>query len=127
MIRRDGYVKVLDFGLAKLGQQETHHLSPGSEDPTQALLRTRPGTVMGTAAYMSPEQARGLQIDRRSDLWSVGVVLYEMISGKRPFAGDTAADLIVSILSGEPPELTSAMRGVPGEVEQIVVKALSKK
>lgn len=127
MIRRDGYVKVLDFGLAKLGQQETHHLSPGSEDPTQALLRTRPGTVMGTAAYMSPEQARGLQIDGRSDLWSVGVVLYEMISGKRPFAGDTAADLIVSILSGEPPELTSAMRGVPGEVEQIVAKALSKK
>ena len=65
MIRRDGYVKVLDFGLAKLGQQETHHLSPGSEDPTQAVRRTRPGTVMGTAAYMSPEQARGLQIDGR--------------------------------------------------------------
>lgn len=126
MVRHDGYVKVLDFGLAKLTQKETQSISAGSEDPTQALHRTRPGAVMGTAAYMSPEQARGIHVDARTDIWSLGAVIYEMLTGHRPFSGETSSDMIVSVLSTEPPPLTSYVSNLPAELEWIVSKALSK-
>ena len=88
MVRKDGIVKVLDFGLAKLAEQEQKS-TPDTEAPTEALHRTAPGVVMGTASYMSPEQARGLEVDERTDIWSLGVVLYEMVAGRLPFEGKT--------------------------------------
>jgi serine/threonine protein kinase/Tfp pilus assembly protein PilF len=127
MVRRDGYVKVLDFGLAKLAQRpQSPSTSSGSEDPTQALHRTRPGAVMGTAAYMSPEQARGIHVDARTDIWSLGVVLYEMLTEHRPFLGETSADIMVSVLSSEAPPMSSYVHDLPPELEWIVLKALSK-
>jgi len=96
MVRRDGYAKVLDFGLAKLTER-----APASSDsrwPTLAKIMTNPGVVMGTVQYMSPEQARGLEVDARTDIFSLAVVLYEMISGSAPFAGESAADVIAAIL-----------------------------
>lgn len=126
MVRRDGYVKVLDFGLAKLRQNEPPATGAASEEPTKLLLNTEPGVVMGTDAYMSPEQARGRQVDARTDVWSLGVVIYEMLSGQRPFNGETRADMIVSLLSGEPAALTSHGRDIPSELESVVAKTLSK-
>lgn len=118
MVRRDHVVKVLDFGLAKLVKQE-----PPSEDaPTKVMHNTTPGVVMGTANYLSPEQARGLNVDERSDIWSLGVVLYEMSGRKLPFPGDTTSDCIASILTREQPPL----EGVPAEFDRIVTKALRK-
>ena len=126
MIRPDGYVKVLDFGLAKIGQQEKSKSRAGSEDPTKALHNTEPGAVMGTDAYMSPEQARGLRVDSRTDIWSLGVVIYETLVGKRPFSGKTRADTIVSVLSSDPLTISSYGRNLPAEFDWIVSKALSK-
>ncbi len=96
MIRRDRYVKVLDFGLAKL----TERSRPGASTQTMStlMLNSMPGTVMGTAAYMSPEQARGVEVDRRTDVWSLGVVLYEMVCGRPPFVGATPTDVVVAIV-----------------------------
>ena len=125
MIRRDRIVKVLDFGLAKLIERE-----PGTfeaEAETLAQVRTSPGVVMGTAAYMSPEQARGRETDARTDIWSLGVVLYEMTShGQRPFAGETMSDVIASILTSELPVLSHVAPGIPAELEKIVSKCLRK-
>ncbi len=129
MLRRDGYVKVLDFGLAKLTHPDdkvSDSGGSGSEDPTIGLHNTRPGAVMGTAAYMSPEQARGLHVDSRTDIWSLGVVIYEMLTGRRPFLGETSADTIVSVLLREPPPVSSFVSNLPPEVDWIVSKALSK-
>jgi serine/threonine protein kinase/Tol biopolymer transport system component len=123
MIRRDGYVKVLDFGLAKLTEQ---HVVMDTEAPTKALVNTGPGMVMGTVRYMSPEQARGHEVDARTDLWSLGVVLYECVAGRPPFEGTTASDLISVILSKEPPPLARYARDVPESLEWIVTKALTK-
>ena len=102
MLRSDGLVKVVDFGLAKLTEQR----AAGPDDETRQLIKTSDGVIMGTAAYMSPEQARGLPVDARSDIFSLGVVIYEMVSGRRPFAGETNSDLLVAILKTEPPPLS---------------------
>src|SRR5947207_4369478 len=104
MLRPDGYVKVLDFGIAKLTEQR--RASDDHRVETTTLLQTRPGLVLGTAHYMSPEQARGQNVDARSDVWSLGVVLYEMVAGSPPFRGETPSDCIASILTTEPPPLS---------------------
>ena len=124
MIRRDGLVKVLDFGLAKLAPIQSSRSGP--EDPTQALRKTSPGVVMGTVAYMSPEQARGLSLDARTDIWSLGVVIYQMLTGSAPFSGATSSDTLVSILEREPRSLNSFSPEIPEELEWIVTKALTK-
>jgi len=123
MVTRDGYVKVLDFGLSKLTEQR---VSSDSEAPTQALVNTEPGKVMGTTRYMSPEQARGLEVDPRSDIWSLGVVLYEALTGHLPFEGSTTTDLLVSILEREPPPISRFNAAVPQQFERIVRKTLAK-
>jgi len=124
MLRGDGYVKVLDFGLAKLA--ETRSAPANSQDETQAMdLRTMPGVVMGTVAYMSPEQARGLQVDARTDLWSLGVVLYETVAARQPFAGLTPTDVIISIAEREP-ELLEKSAPDALCLQPIVTKALAK-
>ncbi len=123
MVRHDGYVKVLDFGLAKL--TEYQRLVSDPEAATMHLVKTEPGTVMGTVSYMSPEQARGLEVDERTDIWGLGVVIYEMVAGKAPFDGLTKSDVIASILKTEPLPL-SRFSQVPSELQRIVKKALRK-
>jgi len=125
MLRPDGFVKVLDFGLAKLTEPVSLATHTDSEAPTMA--KTLPGAILGTTAYMSPEQARGLEIDARSDIWSLGVVLYEMLAGERPFRGPTPTDIIVSIVDRQPPRLDDASGPLPQELERIVTKALAKR
>ena len=131
MIRRDGYVKVLDFGIAKLidnarAVRLAAEMSAGAEAPTLVQAATAPGMILGTVSYMSPEQSRGLAVDVRSDIFSLGVVLYEMIAGKLPFAGATAADVIAAILRTEPRPLSEAVRNLPPELDAIVRRALRK-
>jgi serine/threonine protein kinase/tetratricopeptide (TPR) repeat protein len=123
MVTRDGYVKVLDFGLSKLTEQPT---TTDLDAPTQALIDTEPGKVMGTTRYMSPEQARGLRIDPRSDIWSLGVVLYEALTGRPPFEGTTNTDLIVSILEREPAPIARFNPDVPHQFDRIIRKTLAK-
>jgi serine/threonine protein kinase/tetratricopeptide (TPR) repeat protein len=124
MVRRDGYVKLLDFGLAKL--TEPRESITDAEAPTKALVNTDAGTVMGTANYMSPEQAKGITVDARTDLWSLGAVLYEMITGHLPFAGETPTETISLILQKEPASLKRYANEVPAELERIVTRALTK-
>jgi serine/threonine-protein kinase len=119
MLRQDRIIKVLDFGLAKLTERET----PDTEAPT--LVNTDAGVVMGTARYMSPEQVRGLAIDARTDVWSLGVVIHEMLTGQVPFAGETASDVIAAVLEREPQPLVSQGEEIP-ELKRIVSKALRK-
>jgi len=124
MLRRDGLVKVLDFGLAKLSER----LPPDSVD-TEAptTFKTDPGIVLGTAVYMSPEQARGLEVDARTDVFSLGVVLYETVAGRLPFEGSTSSEVVSSILGDkEPQPLARYSSEVPDELERIVSKALRK-
>lgn len=122
--RRDGYVKVLDFGLAKLTGPPDEAVDPDA--PTKARIVTEPGVVMGTVQYMSPEQARGLPVDARTDIFSLGVVLYEMLAGCAPFKGDTKTDVLASILEKEPPPLARYSTEVPEMLEWIVTKAIRK-
>src|SRR5499433_275071 len=124
MLRTDSYIKVLDFGLAKL--TEKRQISADTESPSIAAVKTDAGVVMGTASYMAPEQARGLEVDARTDIWSLGVVLYEMVAGRAPFEGATTSDVIVSTLEREPLPLEHHRSGDPTELQKIVSKALSK-
>jgi serine/threonine-protein kinase len=124
MIRRDGYVKVLDFGLAKLSEENS--ASTDVDAATVPMMETEPGMIIGTYVYMSPEQTRGIAADARADIWSLGVVIYEMTAGRPPFEGSTKSDMIVSILEKEPPPLARYAREVPAEFQRIVTKALTK-
>ena len=124
MIRRDRIVKVLDFGLAKLTPRNA--ASVETEDPTKLLVNTEPGVVMGTANYMSPEQARGVEVDARTDIWSLGAVLYEMVTGHVPFEGETPTDVLSLILQKQPPPIARYAADVPEELERIITKSLVK-
>jgi Tol biopolymer transport system component len=126
MLRRDGFVKVLDFGLAKLTERAQPEFVD-TEAPTRVVINTEPGVVMGTAIYMSPEQARGLDLDARTDIFSLGVLLYEMVAGRLPFEGSNINEILASILSEkEPSPLARFARDVPAELERIVEKAVRK-
>ena len=120
MLTADGRVKIVDFGLAKL-----HERAPTPESGTR-MHSTDAGTVLGTVAYMSPEQVRGQAVDSRSDIFSLGVVLYEMLAGARPFKGETAADTQATILNAEPPDLPTAERAMPPTLERVVRRCLEK-
>ncbi|HUP65962.1 MAG TPA: protein kinase [Thermoanaerobaculia bacterium] len=120
-ITRDGVVKILDFGLARLEQEDLPKLAQES-----TLVRTMPGTVLGTAGYLSPEQARGVTADHRSDIFSFGAVFYEMLSGHPAFARATYADSLVAILREEPKSLVALGKSVPPEVEDILAHCLEK-
>jgi len=124
MVRKDGIVKVLDFGLAKL--TERFDSSTGSEATTIAIVNTEPGSVLGTAAYMSPEQAAGREVDARSDIWSLGVVLYEMLTSRAPFEGASKSHIIVAILDREPTPITQFATNIPESLELVVTEALTK-
>ncbi len=151
MVRRDGLVKVLDFGLAKLteeragegargrvGEGEKGRAGEGargrggeedsslSHSPTLPLPLTSVGVVMGTPRYMSPEQARGEKVDARTDIFSLGVVVYEMLAGRAPFTGATTSDCLAAILKDEPPDLTETNSKVPPQLERIVRRCLEK-
>jgi serine/threonine-protein kinase len=121
---RDRFVKVLDFGLAKLTDRESSSSDP--EAVTIPISETTPGLVMGTSGYMSPEQAEGESIDARSDIFSLGVVLYEMIAGVPPFKGRTESHTRVSIIDHEPTPLTQHVPNVPRQLERSIAKALAK-
>lgn len=143
MLRPDGYVKVLDFGLAKLTentffrsydpsitQAETEGGPLGDPFATAAGVggspNTSPGVILGTVSYMSPEQARGQKVDVRTDIFSFGIVLYEMIAGRAPFEGKSTGDMLVAILDRDPLPLTRFVTNAPDELEWIVTKALAK-
>ena len=128
MVRKDGFIKILDFGLAKLADEtiEIKEEEGDLEARTRTKLNTDSGMVMGTASYMSPEQARGLEVDERTDLWSLGAVLYEMVCGRLPFEGATTTDVLSMILHREPPSLLLHRSELPAELERIIEKALTK-
>jgi len=125
MLRGDGILKVLDFGLAKPTGRPTGQPAD-SEAATRALTDTAPGVIMGTATHMSPEQARGLAVDERTDIWSLGVVLYEMVTRRVPFSGETASDVIARVLTKEPPSLAVTHDRAGERLDEIVAKALAK-
>jgi serine/threonine protein kinase len=125
MLRPDAYVKVLDFGIAKLAES-TFAEAPADGAEAVTLAETNLGSILGTARYMSPEQTCGAPVDNRTDIWSLGVVLYEMVTGHTPFIGDTPRDVMSSILEKEPPRLTSHNKQTPSELRQIIGKALRK-
>ena len=124
MLDEEGHVKVLDFGIAK---QVAPAPSVDTEAPTNAHVNTASGVVLGTTAYMSPEQVRGQELDGRSDVWSLGCVLYEMLAGRAPFEEKNFGDLVVAILHKDPPSLTDLASGVPADVNVLVARALAKR
>jgi hypothetical protein len=126
MLRPDGYAKILDFGLAKLTEPQFGPSPLDENVATAAIGLTEPGRILGTWLYMSPEQARGLELDARTDIWSLGTVIYELISGHSPFAAATATDTLVSILDQPPPPLAQFGVEVPEELDRILSKALAK-
>ena len=123
MLTRDGQVKILDFGLAKLFQRD----APDGEESRTFTRETDPGTVLGTVGYMSPEQVRGRPVDLRSDIFSLGAVLYEMVSGRRAFRGDSAVETLNAILKDEPPDLVDSGRPLPPGLERVVRHCLEKR
>jgi len=125
MLRPDGYVKVLDFGIAKLAEPAFAEATADVAEPV-TLADTNLGSILGTVRYMSPEQASGESVDKRTDIWSLGVVLYEMVTGHEPFSGDTPREVMTSILEKEPPPLKGYIRQPPAELQQIINKALRK-
>ncbi|HEV8133498.1 MAG TPA: protein kinase [Pyrinomonadaceae bacterium] len=125
MIAPRGRVKVLDFGLAKVSQT-TSTSEQISDSQLATRVKTSPGVVMGTVNYMSPEQASGKEVDARTDIWSVGVVLYEMVTGRLPFEGTTPSHIIVAILEKEPLPLSLSVPNVPEALEWIVTETLTK-
>src|SRR3954469_4329775 len=122
MVRPDGFIKVLDFGLAKLVAASPSDVVAA----TRSMVHTDAGTVLGTAAYMSPEQVRGREVDQRTDIWSLGVMLYEMVAGRCPFAGESRSDVIAAILDREPAPLARFDPEVSSELQRIVGKSLRK-
>ena len=127
MIRKDHIVKVLDFGLAKLvGSPAATSGSTGSEEATRMQVNTVPGLIMGTVSYMSPEQSVGGAVDQRTDIWSAGVVLYEMIAGCVPFQGKDIHRQIIAIQESDPAPLSQQVEGVPERLEEIILKCLAK-
>lgn len=122
MLRPDGYIKVLDFGLAKLSERKAISTSNDSV----SWLDTSPGMVMGTVSYMSPEQVRGTTVDARTDIFSLGIVIYETVCGHKPFQGGTTSDIIAAILEREPQPLGGIVKDAPYELQRIVSKALAK-
>src|ERR1035438_9866907 len=117
-IKPDGVVKVLDFGLAKMGGTPTAH---SDNSPTLTVGPTQAGVILGTAAYMAPEQARGKQVDRRADIWAFGVVLYEMLTGQRLFQGDDASETLASVIKDEP-----KWERVPPQVRRLLRSCLTR-
>ena len=126
MLRPDGYVKVLDFGIAKLIEQAVPIAITDENVGSDMVLHTQLGSIVGTVRYMSPEQARGEPVRHQSDIWSFGTVLYEMLAGCAPFAGESATEVIQAILTLEPPPLTRADKEIPAELQEIVTRTLRK-
>jgi len=128
MLRRDGIIKVLDFGLAKLVEKRPFGQTTvaDSDSPTEARVRTQPGVLLGTVTYMSPEQVRGEELDERTDIFSLGVTLYELVAARPPFTGSNPAEMLAAILREEPPPLRRFSREATAELERIVMKSLAK-
>jgi serine/threonine protein kinase len=124
MVRRDHYVKVVDFGIAKLAP--TSDGRHGDRGTSATESQTQTGVILGTVPYMSPEQARGQAVDTRADIWSLGCLLYEMLTGRSPFAGASTTDVLVAILEKEPVAISERLTATPPEVDWIVGKTLRK-
>ncbi len=125
MLRPDGLAKVLDFGLAKLVEDKNRSLV-GFDGETAKMNQTEKGIILGTVSYMSPEQAKGEKIDGRTDIFSLGVLMYEMIAGRTPFTSDSMSETFANLLNREPPPMSSFASGVPEELQRIVSKMLRK-
>src|ERR1700735_4312572 len=127
IVNEQGDVKILDFGLAKLSDPEEPDVYAATESVhLEAMLKTEAGTIIGTVAYMSPEQADGHKVDERSDIFSLGAVLYEMITGRRAFAGDSKLSTLAAVVHNEPKPMGQAAEDVPREVERIIMRCLRK-
>ncbi|MEP6636268.1 MAG: serine/threonine-protein kinase, partial [Acidobacteriota bacterium] len=124
MVRPDGYVKVLDFGLAKLVEQNKSVL--GLEESGARQGQTAKGVILGTVNYMSPEQAKGEELDERTDIFSLGAVIYEMVAEKTPFAGESMSDTFANLINAEPQSLSSSASNVPDGLQRIISKTLRK-
>jgi serine/threonine-protein kinase len=124
MLRPDGYVKILDFGLAKLVEQEKAFVNPRNDNAYQN--QTTKGLILGTINYMSPEQAKGERVNERTDIFSFGAVIYEMIANRAPFASDSMSETLANLINKEPPPLSRFSKGVPDELKRIVSKMLCK-
>ena len=123
MLTADGLVKVLDFGLAKM---KSSFAGDGDDGTTPTVAHTSAGMIVGTVAYMSPEQARGQAVDARTDIWSLGVMLYEMVAGRRPFAAPSSGDALAAILQNDPAPLARFAPDTPAELQRILQKTLRK-